>query len=365
MTSNPLRNTSKVDNIAWMNLLFIFLVLLLHHVNYTQDYLWAITHRFINPYESGINQILQKITVGGFLFLSGYKLALSKQFEPTKEFLFNRFLRIYPLYFLAVVLFSFTVYPHINGERPNLGNFAIHALALQAWLPNLYQDNYLTIWFVSNLLFCYFMFILLRRYLSNSRHFLLVMLAIVLAINLIRIIALKLADIEMFSGHFDIYFLFFAFGMWCSQRQEKSTSYSRKRFFFALVLLIVCTISFVYMNLLLSSNWFGYLLLERIFILGFTLPIFYLFLWMPLKKSLSNKAAYIINYVGSASLCIFLFHRPLWTLMYRMSPGKSYPQSLFILGLGIPLIFVISYQIQSFYNSRLSLFLRRNNQLRS
>lgn len=357
MTSKHERNISKLDNIAWMNFLFILLVLLLHHVNYTQDYLWDITHRFINPYESGISQIFQKLAVGGFLFLSGYKLAIAKRSEPAREFLLKRFLRIYPLYFLSVVLFSLTVYPHINGERPTFGNFAIHALALQAWLPNFYQNNYLTIWFVSNLLFCYFMFILLRRYLSNTGDFSLAVLVIVLSINLIKIVSLNLYKIEMFSGHFDTYFLFFAFGMLLSRQHEQSATCARKRFFFSFLILITCAVSFVFMNLFLSPNEPSYPIIERVFVLGFTLPTFYLLLRMPIQESLSTRLAYTINYVGSASFCVFLFHRPIWTVMYEFTPEKSYLQSLFILGLGIPLIFIFSYQVQSFYNSKISLFL--------
>jgi len=59
---------------------------------------------------SALSYLLQKFAVGGFLFLSGYKLALSKRDEPAQTFLLNRFLRIYPLYFLAVVLFSCLIF---------------------------------------------------------------------------------------------------------------------------------------------------------------------------------------------------------------------------------------------------------------
>lgn len=73
MKSQRPSHTKKVDNVTLMNLLFIAIVLFLHHVNYTQDYLWIMSHRFINLYKSGISQILQKLAVGGFSLLSGYK----------------------------------------------------------------------------------------------------------------------------------------------------------------------------------------------------------------------------------------------------------------------------------------------------
>lgn len=359
MAHNSSTNMLKVDNVAWMNLLFIFLVLSLHHVNYTQDYLWAATHRLINPYDSGINQILQKLAVGGFLFLSGYKLAISKRLEPTHEFLINRFLRIYPLYFLAVTVFSFTVYPHINQEMPSLGNFIVHALALQSWLPNFYQDNYLTIWFVSNLFFCYLTFVFLRCFLVDNKKFLLAVLTITLIVSLIRSIAFNLYGINIFSGDFDIYFLLFASGMLFSQWHKQNTYTSKSRPLWAVALLLSSLFAFIFINVSPTFSEYVSFVLNRIFVFGFTLPVFYLFLTMSLTINLSHQSVYLVNYIGSASFCIFLFHRPIWTVMYWLYPEKSYLQSLFILGVGIPLIVFISYQIQSLYNARLSLALKR------
>lgn len=179
----------------------------------------------------------------------------------------------------------------MNGELPNLGNFAIHALALQAWLPSLHQGNYLTIWFVSNLLFCYFVFIVLRRYLQKAVHFLVVMLAIVLTINLIREVFLYLYDINVFSGDFDIYFLFFAFGMLFSRSQESQRVISKKVFAVNFSLLIVFALSFVAMNLLSPFNDAIHLILERLLALGFSLPAFYLLLRMPLnQESFSDRS---------------------------------------------------------------------------
>lgn len=356
-------NKARVTNVDVMNVIFIFIVLLLHHVNYTQDYLWAVSHRIINPYDSGISQILQKFAVGGFLFLSGLKLAISKQSEPTWEFLYNRFLRIYPLYFLAVLVFSVTVYPHANGEMPNFGNFAIHALALQAWLPNLYQANYLTIWFVSNLFFCYLAFIILRRYLYNKVHFSLATLTIVLGIHLTRLILLQLYDINIFPGHFDTYFVFFALGMLYSQRQSKGENLTKNELVVNLFISSACAALLIMINIYLVPNSYFYPVLERIFVFGFTIPAFHILLKLPLSAFFSQsgkleKIAYIIKYVSSASLCIFLFHRPVWAVMNTVMPEKSYAQSLFILGLGIPFIFLASYYVQMFYSTKLTLFLR-------
>lgn len=361
-------NQARVTNVDIVNVILIFVVLLLHHVNYTQDYLWAISHRVINPYDSGISQILQKFAVGGFLFLSGFKLALTKQSEPTKVFLLNRFLRIYPLYLLAVILFSVTVYPHANGKMPSPGNFVVHALALQSWLPNLYQENYLTIWFVSNLFFCYLMFVFLRRYLFDTRRFLLATSIVVLVIHLAKLMSSSLSDLKIFSGHFDTYFIFFAAGMLYSHTQVSSSDATKEEKIKCFVFLLICAILFIVMNLFLSPDHYTYPLLERLFLFGFTLPAFHLLLKLPISTLLTqsgdlNQKGHLVSYISSASLCIFLFHRPVWSVMSMIMPNKSYLQSLFILGIGIPFIFIASYHMQRSYNARVTLFLRSIKQL--
>ncbi|MGD1895593.1 MAG: hypothetical protein ACFB16_01430 [Phormidesmis sp.] len=52
----------------------------------------------------------------------------------------------------------------------------------------------------------------------------------------------------------------------------------------------------------------------------------------------------------AASYCVFLFHRPIWTALAQLWNQPSYLQSIFILGFGIPLIFVVSYWAQTFYS---------------
>lgn len=346
------KNVTKVmvDPITWINLLFMFIVLLLHHVNYTQDYLWAISHRLINPYETGIDQALQKFAVGGFLFFSGYKLAISKQREPIWAFLLNRFLRIYPLYFLAIVLFSVTVYPHITGEMPSLGNFSVHTLALQAWLPNLYQRNYLTIWFISNLFFCYLVFIFIRRELSDTQHFLQAVTLILVMINLSRIIFLKAYSFDIFSGHFDTYFLFFALGMLSSKLLSQGMPDRWQNSLYLPTVSAACAIALVVATSFLSHDTAKFYVLERVLIFGFTVPAYWALLQNLQGYLLSIKGAAFLKNISAASLCVFLFHRPIWTVMYTFMPEKSWFQSLFILGIGIPLIFLTSYYVQHFYN---------------
>ena len=100
---------------------WIITVLFLHHG-------WFVPS--IVPTIPNLSLLLMYWSVGGFLFLSGYKLALS---SPTsaREFFRRRFLRIYPLYILAIALYVAFVWVDRNPA-----NIAMHLLGMQIVLPN-------------------------------------------------------------------------------------------------------------------------------------------------------------------------------------------------------------------------------------
>ena len=51
-----------------------------------------------------------------------------------------------------------------------------------------------------------------------------------------------------------------------------------------------------------------------------------------------------------ASFCVFLLHRPIWTVMTYVWKKGSGGQAVFILGGGMIVIWVIAYYVQKLYN---------------
>lgn len=349
-----------VDTTIYMTLIFVSVVLMLHHVNYTHNYLWEISHRFFHPYETGVDQLFQKFAVGGFLLLSGYKLSLSKVSEPVVPFLFNRLKRIYPLYLLALIVSSPAAYPHlVDGQLPSLANFIMHALCLQAVLPDFFQQDFYTIWFVSNLFCCYLLFLGLRKTLGRPATFCIKLGLFILAIALLRQLA-GTYDISVFANDFNIYLLFFAAGMECSQLQPRLMTVNK----FALISIsVVCTglLIALTLNPIETASLYGPIagstagsialsIIDSSLKIGSVLPIHVLLLTSFKETRVSPKIAALMKKLTVASYCTFLFHRPIWTLLHGIWSGSSYLQSVFILGFGIPLIFVCSYCLQLFYN---------------
>lgn len=114
----------KVSSVDALTALCIVLVLFLHQASYTIDFLAP-----IRPFM--LHRVAQRFAVGGFLFLSGYKLASSKLRTGASSFIVNRFAKIYIVYVLSVFLFAGTAYPHLNnGFFPSSSNILVHLLAI-------------------------------------------------------------------------------------------------------------------------------------------------------------------------------------------------------------------------------------------
>ncbi len=63
-----------------------------------------------------------------------------------------------------------------------------------------------------------------------------------------------------------------------------------------------------------------------------------------LKESVYQKLAYV-------SFCMYLFHRVIFRLLLNLySPDSNYARVVYLTGLGLPLIFTISFYFQKYYD---------------
>jgi peptidoglycan/LPS O-acetylase OafA/YrhL len=340
------QNLTTVDSVIWLNLIFVGVVLLLHHVNYTQDYFWAIAHRFIDVYQYKVDKLLQIFSVGGFLFLSGFKLAKSKSSTSSISFIKSRLVRIYPLYLLAVVVSSVTTYPYLTGQFPSIPNFLIHALCLQSILPDLFQANYHTIWFVSHL-FCYYgLFLILRSQVKTPKTFFALVGLIIASIYGLQFLA-SLFKLKLFLPGFDMLFLFFPLGIFYAHHGKGIDRFKPQLLF---LIAAVCLPGFVIVKNLLANDALPQAVLERCFAIGGFIPLYVGLLKVCAPIKVPQRVAILMQQLSVASFCAFLFHRALWAVLAQLWSQKSYAQSGLVLGIGIPLLFVSSYWLQVGYD---------------
>lgn len=339
----------NVDTIKLLTVSCLFIVLVLHMPSYTRDILSPLIKLHIDLY-------LQRFAVGGFIFLSGFKLAISKLSTSVKNFIVNRFLRIHLLYLITLLVYSFTVYPFFNNqELPSWQNFVFHSFGLQSIMPNAFGYNYHTIWFISVLYFCYAFFLISRSTLYKPIYFVIVSLLICSSIYLLRSF-LGYYNIILFQQDLELYVSFFALGMACSQSylKTKFNSLNSILLFFificsGVIFLILSSIK-DFTNILLICIQFTVLLLS-------ILSVY--FLVFRFKFSLPNNIYCLLDKIVESSFCVFLLHRPIWTVLFWFWSERSLVQGAYILIIGLPIILFISFKLQTSYNNLVLYFYKK------
>jgi peptidoglycan/LPS O-acetylase OafA/YrhL len=290
--------TNTLDFANALTAVCILSVLLIHYDNYTLN----IFPFFFNDF---FHITLPKIgffwsTLVGFSFLSGYKLTLSKNPQSFKEFWLRRFIRVYPLYLIAVILFALLVHPHSSP-----GSIIVHILALQGLFPDLFGSSFLTLHYIGILFLYYLAYQLTHQYLKQPKQYLmahLVILVFSFALHLWKPLGYTLFDIRYF-----LYYPFFVAGVFCALSRKTIHSFFTRIFHF------------------LSFPWLSQTRTWQ-FIVGTT----------------NNSAL--------ATYPIFLFHRPFWQTIINLVPERQMLQWLLVVVFGFPALFIGGYFIQISYN---------------
>lgn len=344
----------KNSEVECLNTLFIFIVLYAHHGSYTHNYL----HIF-SVY--GIRFFLIKFAVGGFLFLSGFKVAKSKSSDSVMTFFTKRISRIYWLYLISLLFFAFTAYPHSNdGAFPSFANNIKHVLCMQSIFPDLFGNIYDTLWFVSTLFSCYVFYIFTRKILEKSdKSFFAIVIITLFTILIFNYLGI-LYGIKMFMIDFNTYLCFFAFGMIFSKRKKEITALCNRTYF---ILFSVGFLGLLSLKTLVSVNTWYEETIQFILIYLSALPLYFIVFKNYNHFKFPPFAVNLFKIISFSSFCVFLFHRPIWTVMSGIWNDRSFFQWFYIVPFGITLIFTLSYFIQTSYNFILKK-IHRNNLLR-
>lgn len=331
--------------VKMLNSLFIIIILFLHHIAYTPYYF-----HFYN-----IPLFLQKLSVGGFFFLSGYKLSKSKATDSVRDFFINRCFRIYLLYVFGLIIFSYTAYPYMNkGHLPSYQNFILHALCLQSILPNFFGNNYFTLWFFSILFYCYCFFLLTRGIAGKTSLFIIATLLNILCIFLLNKAAHQI-NLNLFQPDLNIYLIYFSAGIICFHHQKSVRRFDQ----YYLVLSCFGSIS-----LILFYNFFysqiSYSAFAEFFLIMIgTIPFYPAVFRMVGKWKIPDTLLKISDFISYSSFCVFLFHRSIWSVMAVIWYEKSLYQFTYITIIGTLLIFLFSFCMQRTHDS-LSRYLRKS-----
>jgi peptidoglycan/LPS O-acetylase OafA/YrhL len=309
--------------------------------------------------------------LGLFVFVSGRLLSKpNPSFEEgrnIKQFILKRYIRIFPLYIIALLLFV-----AINGRvwdsmgiRDSLSiySFVLNLLGLQIILASKYCRPLLTLWFVGLIVSYYYLYIVFVKFVRSFIGF----------ITLVFTISLFSALFMHLLGLMDERFLFYL-GVFIAGILEAKYKLIEKMKFGHVILVLLLFISFVCLYVafiypekippgrpsFLSFIGMNAFVLENLIMLSFVSIVF------ALARVIVRTDRYaFLQKIAYASYCIFLFHRPVWWIMVDIyNPADVKFKAVYLALLGIPLTIFVSYYLQKFYDRYFERRFMTNDSLR-
>jgi len=294
--------------------------------------MYIIGVRHLDDYVSGyfhckIDDILTFSFLGLFVFISGFLLSINNNIESQNGIIFflkKRFLRIYPLYIVALFLFYL-------GHLVSIKELLAGGLLLNT----IFEYRVPTLWYVSIICVYYLLFPLLSYQYRWYRIFVVFTLFMFISVLLNKYIGI--IDIRLI-----LYFPLFVSGIFLSKFHDPINVLTNK------VLVIVSAIIFYISSAKLfefhDTNY------EYIFILLVMLTS------IPLLFFISGKFTIIfdnmvVKKIAFSSYCMYLFHRLIfYTVVLVYKPDTDFWTLVYLYAIAIPLIFIFSFGVQRGYD---------------
>lgn len=327
MKSQKINRKIGLDLLRVTSILYI--VGFWHMLNYTNA---------IPLYNNIVTYRITWIILGTFMFLSGYFIG-KKRVEINKKslqhFYTNRVLRIYPLYFLTIILFTFL---GLSDSTTSIKASLLISSFLGPSPP--------TLWFITILMTFYasapFLMLACEKIKIGK------LLAIYIVITVLLLLCWRvthLLDIRII-----VYLPAFTFGLYISNHDIKI---SQNKLLFAISLSLGTILSFTTNN---SHNSFN-MLLATPMITVVSVLLYTVFNKFSVQNKKINISILIMSY---ASYGMYLFHRPIYMIFKRLYfPESNIMQIVYLVTVCLPIIVLLSYIIQKSYDTTIKMLTRR------
>lgn len=277
---------------------------------------------------SPIAETLMYSSLSILVFISGFVLTLKyDHFSNIREaavFFKKRILKVYPLYFFALILFYFSSLA--TYEQMISGIFLVNSL---------FNTHLRTLWFVTMIVLYYVMLAVLLHTYSIKR-------TLIISSAFFFCCILLHAVFDLIEIRFIYYFFSFAAGIISAKHASIFNLIKSKRAALASLLIIM---AFTYMPNFLQLELYDHLC-NIIFIL-FSIPPLIAASNLVCRKI--NK--YIILKLSYVSYCMYIFHRIVyWMLLEIYMPGTDILIVAYLFFAGFPALYFISFSLQSGYD---------------
>ncbi|CCK81820.1 acyltransferase family protein [Desulfobacula toluolica] len=310
-----MKDDIRMNYIDFLRCLAIFYIVGIHHID---DYAGDIYH-------NNVDDVITYIFLGLFVFISGYLLSLRTCINNTKDildFIFKRFLRIYPLYVLGLLLFFFS-------KLISFKSFLLHL----PFLNILLDKSVFTLWFVT-MICIFYLFYPLFVY----KYSLLKSSAVLLVLSVIICILRKIFG--LFDIRLLVYLPVFFMGIIFAKHNVKEKYFNNKKIIMGSVMLFAMAL-FLYFSL----NRFN-----KIFLMAFIMSsIPSVLLIGEYCSKIIHK--YVYSAISYASFCMYLFHRLVFSLLTHIyNPSNHIYMVIYLSVIGLPIIIATSFYIQKYYD---------------
>ncbi len=328
--------SSAVDMLKILGMLFV----IIGHLH------WYFTLSFNNAHQIAI-PVIRELGVNIFLFCSGFGLTIAfvNRSQTVTEYWKKRFLRVYPLYLVSLVLYKFFV-AEISVE-----NFLFHVFLAHNFVHE-YCNDPRPLWFVGVVFQFYAIFPILFKVLVRNRYiftgvvlslygvYLLISFSVYSHMTPEQRFDMSIDDMTLFG-----YAPILCFGMFCGWGIVNRVHNFIKKVLVTVSLLSI-GVGVVVVVLLLGADGF-----MEVYELGKrTLPIFSGFFIIVLIFVYQRVVPYVfwrhVRTVAGGTFCAYLFHEFILQLISMVSSNY-----LFGLTFAVPSTLFIGYYLQAKYNN--------------
>lgn len=278
--------------------------------------------------------------LGSFFFLAGFftEVSLGKPNSNALKFIWSKFIRIYPPYWLALVLFIF-----ILGYDLSRSALAVYALNLQAVFAPTFIKSLLTLWYISMLVVFYILYGSMMLTIRSS-------IGLFIASLVVFFLALWA---HLTKGFFDprffqYYFMFLGGVFFCRFETARVKLFELNVFIkIALAILSVFILQWVFTMEYSMTHAFN-VLAASFFILSWVL------LWLTIFRSKMGDWR-LWAWLSTASFFAYLIHRPMWRVIDTLfGLEKDLNTVLIHLIPGAIVALILGYYLQQGYDRLLA-----------
>lgn len=278
--------------------------------------------------------------LGSFFFLAGYftEVSLGKPNANALRFIWSKFIRIYPPYWLGLLLFIYVLEYDLNRTA-----LAVYVMNLQAVFAPTFIKSLLTLWYISMLVVFYILFGSVMLFVRSS-----VGLALVAVVMFAAAFFAHLRWGFFDPRFFQYYPMFLAGVFFCRLADVRVRLFDLNTLIKLLPAVLSAGLLQWTLNAAFAPTNFVYLFATYFFMLSWVLLALSAF-----RTRLGDWRVW--TWLSSASLFVYLIHRPLWRLIDTYLNLGPEPRTILIhLIPGALLALVLGYFLQLGYDRLLA-----------